>query len=68
VQQLAGTNINYPAYVYEWEMRAWRLLGTPTARQYRALFPKPERAHRLDELHAHLEERIRQLETVLARL
>jgi hypothetical protein len=68
VLMLAGADINYPARVYEWEMRVWRLLSGPSLSQYRGLFPRPDEAHRLDRLREHVEERVRQLQTILARV
>jgi hypothetical protein len=68
VQQLAGVNIDYPARVYEWEMRAWRTVSGPGLSQWRGLFPRPESAHPLAGLGEHVQERVRQLQTILARL
>ena len=67
-QTLAGTNVDYPANTYEWEMRAWRLLGTPGLSQRRGLFPHPERAHPFAGLRGHVQARIGQLETILGRV
>jgi hypothetical protein len=67
IQALSGANVNYPARVYEWEMRAWRLLGTPGLSRWRGLFPQPE-TRQLAGLGDHVAERVQQLEVILARL
>ena len=67
IQALSGANVNYPARVYEWEMRAWRLLGTPGLSRWRGLFPQPE-TRQLAGLADHVAARVEQLEAILARL
>lgn len=66
-QTMAGVDINYPARVYEWEARVWRLLSTPALRPLRGLYRHTGRAQRLHGLGRFLNDRLEELRTILAR-
>lgn len=67
VEALVGVQMGYPARVYEWEMRAWRLLSSPTLSPWRGLFPQPQPTSSAAGLRERMTERIQQLQTVLSR-
>lgn len=68
VRMLTGDTHHYPALVFEWEARVWRLLSSAGLQQYRGLFTHSDLAQSLPTLRDYLAERIAELRTILARL
>jgi hypothetical protein len=70
VRVMLGWNIDYPAQVYEWESRVWRTItGDTILNQYRALYTYTAgKAQALNRLEAHLQARVGELRTILARV
>jgi hypothetical protein len=67
---MAGFDIDYPARLYEWEARVWRLITEPMSplNQYRALYSYHDKAVRLPLIEAHYKARLEELRAILAKV
>jgi hypothetical protein len=66
-QMMLNYNLDYPARVYEWEKRVWRILNERPLSQWRALYTYADRAVALVSLKEHVDARLAELRTILSK-
>lgn len=67
VQSMLNWDLDYPARVFEWETRVWKLISSRPLNQWSALYTRTNKAHHLHGLQAHVDERVAELKTILAK-